>query len=338
MITKSINRIVQQKLLEYASRNDDVAEQASWLTSLIEQAYNHISENNQQNYDQIETYNDIQFNESLYNNAMRMINSIDWEPLKKPNVKSIELCPVEIFDNKFFHVLTIVIEIPKTDWGIADKYRNKLSSNLNLGSFIMYPPMSFNIPSLLFFTTSSMIENNELESIVQHEVMHAFQHNIKTVKNGKIHYTDINLSSIQNLIDILKPYKTDDENIKKLLRILYFLTPTEKSAWLHQISIELQQSALRAKPFVEIGFLDNINNAFKSRYYDNMMHSFKMFEAHMGTNNKEQMIDKVASYLKPYIKTSQKIAKTIISDYLNYKTKVQKIVYQQKQQLLDELA
>lgn len=335
---EKVYRIFKQKLLEYASRNNEVAERASWLSSLIEQAYNHINKTNQWNYDQIEDYNDIQYNDSLSTKALNFVNSIDWQPLKKPNVRIIELCPVEIFNNRFFHVVTIILDLPKEDWAIAEQYRNKLSSNLALGSFIVHPLLSFNIPSLLFFFTSSMIEDGDFESIIQHEVMHAFQHNIKKVKNNKIHYTNITTSSPQNLIEKLKPFKAEDENIKKLLRILYLITPTEKSAWLHQISLELQRSALIAKKLVDMGLFKDINEAIESRYYDNLMLSFNIFEKYVGSNNKQQMLKTITSYLKPYIKNPQKTALKIVTNYFNYKTKVQKIVYQQKQQILDELA
>ena len=338
MDKKQIHRIVEQRLLEYASRNDEVAKQASWLSSLIEQVYNHINKIKQQDYEQIELFRDIQFNEHLCSNARRVVNSINWEPLTKPMIRTVELCPVEIFTKKFYHVVAIIIDIPKEDWAVAEQYRKTLASNISLGTFIPYTVVSFDIPSLLFFFTSSMIEDGDFESIVQHEVMHAFQHKIKKVKNGKIQYTDITSSSVQDLIEKLKPFKAQDENIKKLLRILYLLTPTEKSAWLHQISLELNQSALKAKPLVEVGVFNDINDAIESRYYDNMMQSFKIFEEYMGTSNKQLMIDKVSSYLQPYMQNHKKLAKQIIIDYDNYKAKVQKIVYQQKQQILDELS
>lgn len=330
LLTNVISETIHNRLLEYASKNDEVSKASDKLCGVIYQLYEQLLETHQDILEG-DTSNSIKFiSKARYN--------IKWGELPAPKSNMISVDGVEFF-NKEFDLNVLIFFIDRKNIALTPKYELTLRRSVPLGSVGL--PGLFDIfakPSINFIFTSSLIEDGRFRKIVEHELMHAFQTDKEQVdKNGKIYHHNIKESIYNQLQFRLMDYKYED-NVKLMLRVLYLLEPTEKSAWMQGIISELRESYETYLKGVKLGFFDiNEITTLKSNYYDQLKKTFDQFSYMLDTDNSNEMIYRLSEFLSNYVPFHQHAARKVIKDFLDYRKKLNKIYYQHNTDLLNKL-
>lgn len=329
MLRKLISETIHNRLLEYASKNNEVTKASEQLFHVIYRLYEYLSE----------THEDVMFGDIEPENIRypsRVRYNIEWGDLPKPKTNMITIGDMDFF-GKSFDLNVVVFFIDKKNWALNPKYKATLERSVPLGQVIIHGDV-FTRHAIDFFFTSSMIEDSSFKSVVEHELMHAFQvDKEKTTKQGWIYHHRITRSLYTDLENKLKSHK-DEYGVRVLLRLCYLLEPTEKSAWMQGIVSNLQQSYENYAKAIKVGFMDvNEISALKSDYYDNLKRTFNQFEEIVGSGDVGRMVNNLAMYLEPYVPFYQHAARKMVRDFIDYKKKVNKIYYQHNTDLINRL-
>lgn len=330
MLQKLLTETMHNILLEYASKNNEVTEASNRLCNVIYQLYEQL----------LETHQDIF--EGDTSNTIKLVSkaryAVKWGELPIPKSNIISVSDVGFF-NKEFDLNILIFFIDRKNLVLTPKYELALKRSVHLGS-VSLPGMFdiFTNPSINLIFTSSMIENGSFRNVVEHELMHAFQTDKEKIdKNGKIYHHDIKESMYNQLQFRLSDYKHED-NVKFMLRLLYLLEPTEKSAWMQGVISELQQSYENLLKGIKIGFFDiDEVTTLQSNYYNQLKHTFSQFRYMLDTDDPNEMVYRLSEYLSQYVPFHQHAARKIVRDFLDYSKKINKIYYQHNTDLLNKL-
>lgn len=329
-----IKESVHKLLLEYASFNDEVHKVSNSICEDILTLEKYMETHN-------EDYEDLDCDYvSTYLADNRFIERIDWQDLPKPTVHNALVGPVGLFNKEFVLSLNIVYT-PSSKPELEPKYKSILKSNVTLGKNIITSLGFLNntLPVIVFNFTSGMIDDGSFRSIVDHEIMHAFQHEKEITSNNAINYLDITNSNFQKLRTELAEFKKQDPNLNYLLFILYILSPTERSAWTHQIASELQVSSTNFMRGFNVGFLTikDAESVIKSDYYQRLKKAVDDLVNVLGSAKRNEMIGSLSHWLSKYINNSQSVSNLIINSLLKYIKKINKVYYQHKQDIINKL-